>query len=198
MIRLILKYSFLVTVLSLLEFSFVYAHPGRTDSSGGHTCRTNCGSWGLEYGEYHYHNSGYTPPATTTPTVKTPKVEYKTIIETENIDFKTETLDDQNINKGEEKVRQDGENGVKSISYRVTYTDGIITNKEKVSEATAKEPKTKIIAKGTKETAPTEIVNNKTDNKPSNSWLIWLLVILGIVGLLTHNNKTKDDQKKQK
>lgn len=33
------------------------AHPGNTDSSGGHTCRTNCGDWGLSYGEYHYHNS---------------------------------------------------------------------------------------------------------------------------------------------
>lgn len=33
-----------------------YAHPGRTDARGGHTCRTNCEKWGLEYGEYHYHN----------------------------------------------------------------------------------------------------------------------------------------------
>ncbi|WP_197254277.1 copper amine oxidase N-terminal domain-containing protein [Paenibacillus dendritiformis] len=32
------------------------AHPGRTDKYGGHTCRTNCEKWGLEYGEYHYHN----------------------------------------------------------------------------------------------------------------------------------------------
>lgn len=36
------------------------AHPGRTDSNGGHTCRTNCEKWGLEYGEYHYHNDGDT------------------------------------------------------------------------------------------------------------------------------------------
>ncbi|HDR7892090.1 YHYH domain-containing protein [Bacillus toyonensis] len=45
-----------------------YAHPGRTDANGGHTCRTNCEKWGLEYGEYHYHNkpassSGATSPA---------------------------------------------------------------------------------------------------------------------------------------
>ncbi|HYD92376.1 MAG TPA: YHYH domain-containing protein [Flavobacterium sp.] len=43
------------------------AHPGRTDSSGGHTCRTNCPSWGLDYGEYHYHG-GYTAPAPTPQT----------------------------------------------------------------------------------------------------------------------------------
>lgn len=37
------------------------AHPGRTDANGGHTCRTNCPSWGLNYGEYHYHNGNSAP-----------------------------------------------------------------------------------------------------------------------------------------
>lgn len=39
------------------------AHPGNTDSSGCHTCRTNCPDWGLSYGEYHCHNakSSYQP-----------------------------------------------------------------------------------------------------------------------------------------
>src|SRR4051812_15851277 len=44
--------------LFLLLPSTASAHPGRTDSNGGHTCRTNCEQWGLEYGEYHYHNGG--------------------------------------------------------------------------------------------------------------------------------------------
>lgn len=35
----------------------VFAHPGRTDANGCHTCRTNCGKWGLASGEYHCHNS---------------------------------------------------------------------------------------------------------------------------------------------
>ncbi len=34
----------------------VMAHPGRTNSSGCHVCRTNCASWGLSNGEYHCHN----------------------------------------------------------------------------------------------------------------------------------------------
>jgi hypothetical protein len=39
------------------------AHPGGTDSSGCHTCRTNCSDWGLSYGEYHCHNNkGSTQP----------------------------------------------------------------------------------------------------------------------------------------
>lgn len=44
--------------LALLLPSITNAHPGRTDSNGGHTCYTNCEKWGLEYGEYHYHNDG--------------------------------------------------------------------------------------------------------------------------------------------
>lgn len=67
-----------------------FAHSGRTDSVGCHTCRTNCSSWGLSTGEYHCHRSkgvaqpiepvtstrgdngtGYTSPA---PEYKAPKV----------------------------------------------------------------------------------------------------------------------------
>ncbi|WP_211746948.1 copper amine oxidase N-terminal domain-containing protein [Paenibacillus sp. Marseille-Q4541] len=42
----------------ILGSTTVSAHPGRTDSNGGHTCRTNCSKWGLSNGEYHYHNGG--------------------------------------------------------------------------------------------------------------------------------------------
>lgn len=45
-------------VLLLVMTTPAMAHPGRTDANGGHTCRTNCGKWGLNYGEYHYHNGG--------------------------------------------------------------------------------------------------------------------------------------------
>ena len=50
----------LLLIVSLFSISTsVLAHPGNTDGSGGHTCRTNCTEkWGLNYGEYHYHNGG--------------------------------------------------------------------------------------------------------------------------------------------
>jgi len=47
-------YFFGLISISLIEVS---AHPGNTDSNGGHVCRTNCPSWGLEFGEYHTHSS---------------------------------------------------------------------------------------------------------------------------------------------
>ena len=46
------------------------AHSGGTDSNGCHTCRTNCPSYNLNFGEYHCHNpkgsNGYAtlPPLT--------------------------------------------------------------------------------------------------------------------------------------
>jgi hypothetical protein len=83
----------IILLLSLLFPSVSLAHPGRTDSSGCHTCRTNCAKWGLSTGEYHCHRAkalpqpkesikshfsetgGYTTPAPEykQPTVPTPK-----------------------------------------------------------------------------------------------------------------------------
>ncbi len=49
------------TVITLIFISInnTFAHPGRTDKYGCHTCRTNCPKWGLRYGEYHCHNKKY-------------------------------------------------------------------------------------------------------------------------------------------
>lgn len=49
-------------LMVLLFFPIVvFAHPGGTDSSGCHTCRTNCSGWGLSYGQYHCHNNRGVP-----------------------------------------------------------------------------------------------------------------------------------------
>ncbi|MFJ8264778.1 hypothetical protein [Peribacillus asahii] len=54
-----------ISFISILLCCFVLllpftasAHPGRTDSGGGHYCRTNCEQWGEVPGGYHYHNGG--------------------------------------------------------------------------------------------------------------------------------------------
>lgn len=57
--RYLLLTAILVGVFALSFYAF--AHPGRTDSSGCHTCRTNCSSWGLSYGEYHCHRAKALP-----------------------------------------------------------------------------------------------------------------------------------------
>ncbi len=67
--------SMIMSILLILLPVIAEAHPGRTDSNGGHYCRTNCAKWGLKDGEYHYHNGGgggsnSKPAATTKPAVK--------------------------------------------------------------------------------------------------------------------------------
>jgi len=47
--------------------SSAIAHPGNTDSQGGHTCHTNCASWGLRSGQYHYHSRQAPPPVPRNP-----------------------------------------------------------------------------------------------------------------------------------
>ena len=58
----------------------VHAHPGRTDSSGGHTCRTNCASWGYGQGEYHYHGGGSASGESAGSTYTAPVVETQPVI----------------------------------------------------------------------------------------------------------------------
>ncbi|MEX1997646.1 MAG: YHYH domain-containing protein [Candidatus Andersenbacteria bacterium] len=59
---------FLIALLTFVTAPSALAHPGNTDGRGGHTCRTNCPSWGYSYGEYHYHG-GYLAPSYSAPSV---------------------------------------------------------------------------------------------------------------------------------
>lgn len=45
----------IIVMIVILSPLYVEAHPGRTDSNGCHTCRTNCAKWGLSYGQYPCH-----------------------------------------------------------------------------------------------------------------------------------------------
>jgi hypothetical protein len=56
----ILLFISLIGGVSLVQMPLfmrtVSAHSGGTDSSGCHTCHTNCPSYGLNFGQYHCHN----------------------------------------------------------------------------------------------------------------------------------------------
>lgn len=67
--RMVVALCALVLAL-LITTTSSFAHPGNTDSQGGHTCRTNCERWGLRYGEYHFH--GRPAPAPNRPPVQAP------------------------------------------------------------------------------------------------------------------------------
>lgn len=99
-----MKIKFLTIVLLLLTPVMVFAHSGRTDSSGCHTCRTNCGSYGLSYGEYHCHQAKSYAPQPKEP-VRTIESEARTVPAPEYKYPKVETI--KNIVPKSEKKEEE-------------------------------------------------------------------------------------------
>jgi hypothetical protein len=76
-------------------------------------------------------------------------IEVKIETKTEPIPYESEYEEDASINLGEYEVRQEGQEGTKELTYRVTYTNGIETARELISEVVLTEPVTYIEAVGT-------------------------------------------------
>lgn len=77
------------------------------------------------------------------------RVKTETVEEKKPIAFKTVTKEDKNALKSESKVVQEGAKGEKSITMSVTYENGKEVSRETIKETIVKEPKNKIVSKGT-------------------------------------------------
>jgi len=86
--------------------------------------------------------SGYAPLLTVTSNYE--------LIQEEKIPFKTEYINDSSLPRGTSKTIQQGEPGLKKVSYRVTAQNGKITEKKIVTEYVIKEPQAGIVNRGTK------------------------------------------------
>lgn len=73
----------------------VEAHPGRTDGSGCHTCRTNCSKYGLQNGEYHCHNGSSNNSSQSTTNTSNNSVIYSQ--KSSDNTLKTVTIDNKEI-----------------------------------------------------------------------------------------------------
>lgn len=126
---------------------YVEAHPGRTDSNGCHTCRTNCAKWGLRYGQYHCHGrknsstSSNTNKTTTTKVLDSNKniksisidntnievkdnMEYKTYSKVNNIDIKLEST------KSKYEISNYSNLSIGDNNIKITVTSEDNTSKE--------------------------------------------------------------------
>jgi murein DD-endopeptidase MepM/ murein hydrolase activator NlpD len=68
----------------------------------------------------------------------------------EPIAFAIETVDDANMPKGETKIQQEGKNGERSVTYRISTLNGAAISSEITSEAVLTQPVNHIVVKGTK------------------------------------------------
>jgi hypothetical protein len=80
-----------------------------------------------------------------------PQVDVRTVTETQAIAFPEKTVNDPSLAKDTRRVKTRGVAGSKTLTYEVTYTDGVQTAKNLVREVVTKQPVTQVTAVGTKQ-----------------------------------------------
>lgn len=79
-----------------------------------------------------------------------PESEFKEENEELPIPFETEYVDNPELKKGQKVTRVEGQDGVKTITYRSEYIGDQLVSKTKISETVSKEPVTQVVEVGTK------------------------------------------------
>jgi len=79
-----------------------------------------------------------------------PDSEFKEENEELPIPFETEYVDNPELEKGQKVTRVEGQDGVKTITYRSEYIGDQLVSKTKISETVSKEPVTQVVEVGTK------------------------------------------------
>lgn len=130
-----------------------------------------------------YYPQCSNPTPTYTAPVYVPKIEYKTDTQKEIMAFTTKYEDDSTLEIDQTKVKQKGVNGEKTLTYKVTYTDGKETAREKTGDSITTSPIDGIILKGTKPKAqPTSNSNqNTTVAGTTESTIGGILILASIV-----------------
>jgi len=122
-----------------------------------------------------YYPQCNSQPKVTAPKVISPKITYDYIEEKEPIEFEKQNQNNPNIYISEKKVSQQGVIGEKTITYKITYSNGIETNREQTKEEITKQPTNQITLIGTKEKPVVKGESTNTDNKSWWSKLVdWL------------------------
>ncbi|HEY7413779.1 MAG TPA: G5 domain-containing protein [Ktedonobacteraceae bacterium] len=100
--------------------------------------------------------------------VPTAHVTTKQVTETQDIPFSTQDVTDSSLLKGQTKVTQAGKDGVKTLTYKVTYTNGQQTSKTLISSAVTTQPVDQIVTIGTYVApAPTPVPTSSQSSAPA-------------------------------
>ncbi|NQN91670.1 starch-binding protein [Streptococcus suis] len=99
-----------------------------------------------------------------------PASEFKEESEELPIPFETEYVDNPELEKGQKVTRVEGQDGVKTITYRSEYIGGQLVSKTKISETVSKEPVTQVIEVGTKVPDIEQQITNRVYFNNSQGW----------------------------
>lgn len=91
-----------------------------------------------------------TPSTAPSSAAAAPVVKVTTATERATIRYGERTVKDSSLAEGKRVVRTRGVNGVRTLTYQVTTTDGVQTSKKLVTSVVTKKPVTQVVAVGTK------------------------------------------------
>ncbi|HEL1556473.1 TPA: starch-binding protein [Streptococcus suis] len=99
-----------------------------------------------------------------------PASEFKEESEELPIPFETEYVDNPELEKGQKVTRIEGQDGVKTITYRSEYIGDQLVSKTKISETVSKEPVTQVVEVGTKVPDIEQQIANRVYFNNSQGW----------------------------
>jgi uncharacterized protein YabE (DUF348 family) len=78
------------------------------------------------------------------------RINQEIVVEKEVIEFKTIEKEDPKLKWRKKKIKQEGKEGTREVKYRLTYTNGKLTKKQKLSSQVITSPQPQIVVIGTK------------------------------------------------
>jgi hypothetical protein len=94
-------------------------------------------------------NGSTTVASTQTQSNSSNSVTTKQVSDTEVVPFTTQDVDNSSLAKGQTKVTQVGQNGSKTLTYSVTYTNGKQTSQNLISTTVTTQPVNQVVEVGT-------------------------------------------------
>ncbi|XJZ27304.1 peptidoglycan DD-metalloendopeptidase family protein [Bacillota bacterium Lsc_1132] len=74
----------------------------------------------------------------------------KEVNQQEPIPYQNEVIEDPMLPKGETKVKQEGQNGLQDVTYKITEQNGVAVTKNIINQNVLKQPVNQVVIKGTK------------------------------------------------
>ncbi|EAC5806636.1 DUF348 domain-containing protein [Listeria monocytogenes] len=102
-------------------------------------------------------------------TVEVTYVNSKAEKKNEQVKFETVYKEDGSLNKGVEKVVQEGKNGEKVVEYKVTFENGKEKKRDVIKENVTSNKTDKVVVRGTKEKVVATQVSNSSSSASSSS-----------------------------
>lgn len=90
-------------------------------------------------------------------------VAYDQIVVNESVAFNTVKRINASLNAGDTVTVREGENGEKTVSYRVKYENGVEVSREVISECVTKAPVDKIVEYGAQSSVTVPVVASETN-----------------------------------